>query len=345
MTSAARAFPFAALIGRWQLPHNGHVKMVRHALSIAETVIIVIGSAFKSRDRRNPFNAFERQAMWAAILGDDIHRVRFVQVRDFYDDVRWAKSVSAEVAKIVPHGQGVALVGFRKDATTAYLNRFPQWTEVAIDPVPGLDASALRRVYFESDDARAALSVIEPKVPASILPYLQAWSMSTDFAWCQADAIAVARYLQDWREPFYLTGDSVVEASDHVLLVQRGGKIGHGQWALPGGFLNRGERFYDGAIRELREETSLSLLPSTMNNALRGNVLLDHPLRSPRGGIYSHAYHFDLGHMRLPEVKARDDAMAVKWWPKAALPSIEDQLFEDHASALDHFVGLYPAGC
>jgi ADP-ribose pyrophosphatase YjhB (NUDIX family) len=65
--------------------------------------------------------------------------------------------------------------------------------------------------------------------------------------------------------------------------------------------------------------------------------------RSPRGRIITNAFHFDLGDAEFPDVQGADDAKLAKWMPLAELPSLESQLFEDHACILDHFVGLYPA--
>ena len=45
-----------------------------------------------------------------------------------------------------------------------------------------------------------------------------------------------------------------------VLLVRRGGEPYKGQWAFPGGFLKMDETAEQGALRELREETGLSLM-------------------------------------------------------------------------------------
>jgi ADP-ribose pyrophosphatase YjhB (NUDIX family) len=47
-----------------------------------------------------------------------------------------------------------------------------------------------------------------------------------------------------------------------VLIIQRGIEPAKGHWALPGGFLETGESWQEGAAREVREETGL-VLPRT----------------------------------------------------------------------------------
>lgn len=44
-----------------------------------------------------------------------------------------------------------------------------------------------------------------------------------------------------------------------LLLVKRGIEPAKGFWALPGGFLETGESWQEGAVREVREETGLVL--------------------------------------------------------------------------------------
>jgi bifunctional NMN adenylyltransferase/nudix hydrolase len=44
----------ALIIGRWQIFHKGHECLLQAALAAAQQVIVVIGSAYRARDARNP---------------------------------------------------------------------------------------------------------------------------------------------------------------------------------------------------------------------------------------------------------------------------------------------------
>ncbi|MCB9161202.1 MAG: NUDIX domain-containing protein [Caldilineaceae bacterium] len=52
---------------------------------------------------------------------------------------------------------------------------------------------------------------------------------------------------------------AVFDATGHVLLVQRGQPPRQGQWGLPGGLLDLGERLETGVRREVREECGIEI--------------------------------------------------------------------------------------
>jgi 8-oxo-dGTP diphosphatase len=119
-----------------------------------------------------------------------------------------------------------------------------------------------------------------------------------------------------------LTVDMVVltEASvPSLLLVQRAHRPFAGAWALPGGFVEEGERVIDAAPRELAEETGLHV------GSLRLLGVYDTPGRDPRGWTVSVVY---LALVQAQEtVTGADDARDARWFDSNALP----QLAFDHA--------------
>lgn len=69
-----------------------------------------------------------------------------------------------------------------------------------------------------------------------------------------------------------------------VLLIRRGEHPFRDHWALPGGFLQRGESIDECAFRELKEETNLRPVSMLWVDTF------SQPDRDPRGWIISHAY-------------------------------------------------------
>lgn len=339
--SQTESFDIAVLIGRFQPFHAGHAALLAIALETAPQVIVVLGSAHAARNSKNPFTWRERAAMIASTLDESAQqRVRFLPVRDYYDDLRWGEAVTRAVKASIPPSNSVALIGYLKDASSHYLNRFPGWEFVAVAQYGEIDATSLRQIYFEGEDWSATQALLGGLMPSSIVQYLKGWRHLPQFAQLRGEYQALEETRKIWGSGPFVTVDAVVTAADHVLLVERGRSPGKGLWAVPGGFLEPRERVMQGAIRELREETQLSLLDSTLESALRTVAVFDHPDRSLRGRTITHAHWFDLGDCRLPDVSGADDAALARWVPISQLASLEDRFFEDHFNMLDHFLGV-----
>jgi ADP-ribose pyrophosphatase YjhB (NUDIX family) len=52
---------------------------------------------------------------------------------------------------------------------------------------------------------------------------------------------------------------AIISVNGGVLLLKRGIEPGYGKWVFPGGFVDRGERVEEAAIRETREESLLNV--------------------------------------------------------------------------------------
>src|SRR5688572_12139206 len=112
----------AVYIGRFQPLHDGHLALLRHALSLAPRCVVVIGSAFQARTPRNPFTWQERAEMVKlALPAADRARLHFLPMRDYYDEDRWVHAVRRGVEQLLveagePAHAAVGLVGHFKDA-------------------------------------------------------------------------------------------------------------------------------------------------------------------------------------------------------------------------------------
>jgi len=137
-----------------------------------------------------------------------------------------------------------------------------------------------------------------------------------------------------------VTVDTLVTCCRHVLLIQRGKAPGKGRLALPGGFVEPQETLQAAALRELREETQLRVLPAS--GELRGQAVFDHPQRSQLGRVITHVWNYALTAGSLPDVRGADDAASARWFAFEELAALESRLHDDHFMILDHFLGLLP---
>lgn len=357
MSPSSPRADIAVLVGRFQPLHVAHLALLERALAIAPRCVVVVGSAFQARTPRNPFTWTERAEMIRQALPEaDRARIAVVPMRDYYDERRWVATVRRAVeAEVGDDGAlHIALVGHHKDATSSYLGAFPGWTLDSVDRLPGSDGLSLRAALFAAlpDDAHqpprldAALAALVDQVPPSTIAFLRAWARLPFLAALADEWRALERDKAAWRAapyaPTFVTVDAVVQCAGKVLLIRRGKAPGRGLHAVPGGFIDARETAWQSCLRELEEETHLSLLEDTMRGCLREVAVFDHPDRSQRGRTITHAHHFDLGDRQPPEVRADDDAAAVEWIAIEALPAMEDRFFDDHFHMLDHFLGLTP---
>ena len=116
-----------------------------------------------------------------------------------------------------------------------------------------------------------------------------------------------------------LTVDAVVFGVDagalKLLLIERGEAPFKGQWALPGGFVHMNESLDAAALRELSEETGLSIVPAHLEQL----YTFGDPARDPRGRVISVAY---MALVRLSELKAASDATDAQWFAVDELPRL-----------------------
>lgn len=339
-----RQYDLAVFIGRMQPLHNGHIRNIKHALAVADHVLVIAGSANQPRTPKNPFTATERSDMIKGIFPTD--RVEVVGVEDYYPDALWLKNVQTVAHKhLIDLGfeifeSNVAILGHKKDHTSSYLGQFPTWDFIEIghrvraNGERILDASAIREHYFSGE-----FDTIVSDVPAEVLAFLDRFSKTDNYNTVLAEYKYFKRYHKEWENTPYdvsfTTADAVVVQSSHVLLVKRRTQPGKGLWALPGGFINKYERIEDTMVRELREETKLKIAERTIRSNIKHDEVFDDPTRSLRGRTITHAYLVDLGTApKLPKVKGSDDAEEARWFPLDVVDAMGSVMFEDHKSII-----------
>ncbi|WP_019009942.1 adenylyltransferase/cytidyltransferase family protein [Deinococcus aquatilis] len=298
--------PPAVFVGRFQPPHTAHVATIVQALGAAPRVLVLLGSANLARSIRNPFSAPERAQMLRAALGEagvGTRQVRFRALPDRFDADLWAADVRWQAEQEFGPARPVALVGFEKDASTAYLRWFPGWSRLPVPEVAGLNATDIRAALFEGWP-------LPTGVPDPVRTFLTRFALTPAFARLRAEWQAVRQlratlpaglllHEERWlhlirtcsdsrtsgKAPdvrpsppartfcYSLCSDDSHESSQfgitnqHVWLRTRTEATGRGLWELPGRVL----------------------LPGQLPHAV-ADAVFDHPARSLVGPTAAHVY-------------------------------------------------------
>jgi len=120
--------------------------------------------------------------------------------------------------------------------------------------------------------------------------------------------------------------DGVLIREGKILLIRRRNEPFKGEWALPGGFVEYGERVEDAIIREFEEETGIRVMVKKLVG------VYSDPDRDPRGHTISIAFLLEGN----GEAKAGDDAAEAKFFDLGNLPP----LAFDHKKIIEDAVKL-----
>jgi bifunctional NMN adenylyltransferase/nudix hydrolase len=341
----------AVVIGRFEPVHNGHVQLLRAALSAAKHVLVLTGSAERPRSIKNPLTTRERELMLQAVFPSEHAASRLIvaPLRDYlYNDARWAADVQEAVfATLAARAPGasdaeVAIVGHVKDRTSYYLRMFPQWQLIELPFLDGLSASQIRAAWLGDEGAGRDL-LLRGFVPEPVFEYLKAFEKTEHFAQLKREFEFIRGYRKSWEAapyaPTFVTVDAVVLHSAHLLLVERRAEPGRGLWALPGGFVEQDETLLEACLRELREETRLKLPEPVLRGSLKGERVFDHPDRSTRGRTITNAFFFEMPTGELPAIRGGSDTSKARWVPIAQALGMRSVLYEDHFDIVDYFLG------
>lgn len=338
----------AVFLGRFQPFHNGHLAVVKQALSQSQNLMIGIGSANEPRTIRNPFTSAERELMIRQCLtGEENRRVVCVPIEDSsYNITDWLQRVQVSVDQVadtlVKKGKpSISLIGHSKDHSSYYLKLFPQWESINVENYLGISATDIRESYFQEDDDDKIEKYLENAsayLPPSVVRFLLDFTTTESYCDLVEEQMFIDGYKKQWTAapyaPTFVTTDAVVICGGHVLLVKRKARPGKGLWAIPGGFLEQHETVIDGIIRELREETGIKIPVPVLKGSMVGEPrVFDSPYRSLRGRTITHAGLFLINDVTLPKVRGQDDAEKARWVPIKSIK--RDMMFEDHWAIIE----------
>jgi len=129
-----------------------------------------------------------------------------------------------------------------------------------------------------------------------------------------------------YHDPKVATG-TLFTLDGGIVLVQRAIAPSYGKWVFPGGFVDKGERVEDAAIRETREEVNLDVEIDRLLNV--------YSYEDSAVVIIAYAAHVVGG-----ELLARDESLDAKTFPLAQIPW-EDLAFRSTQDAIKEYIASY----
>jgi bifunctional NMN adenylyltransferase/nudix hydrolase len=341
-----KKYDILVYIGRFQPVHNAHTEIIRRANSLAEKVVIIVGSGFQPRTYKNPWTSAERGAMLQKAITQISTKNKVAIEHTFdtiYNNQAWAIRVQTLVDKHITKAKTkIGIIGHDKDESTFYLKMFPQWERVDVEKIEPLNATDIRDLYFRED---MNLKFLDGVVPETTKLFLKQFSSTPEYKQVIKERVFIEQYKKQFSglayPPVFVTVDAVVIQSGNVLMVRRKSEPGKGLWAFPGGFLNPAtdKSLQDAMIRELKEETGIKVPIPVLIGSIQEVRVFDAIGRSSRGRTITHAFQIILndGEWNLPKVKGADDAEKAEWLP---ISKVDPALcYEDHYEILQWAIG------
>jgi mutator protein MutT len=111
---------------------------------------------------------------------------------------------------------------------------------------------------------------------------------------------------------------AIIIDEDRVVLVKRGHAPLQGKWSIPGGVLEVGETLRKAVVREVREETGLTIEPGELLG------VFERVLPDDQGRMRYHYVLIDFLCRRVTgELSAADDAEQARWFQRHELAGLE----------------------
>ena len=124
--------------------------------------------------------------------------------------------------------------------------------------------------------------------------------------------------------------DAIVVSNNKILLIKRAlHLVNGGKWAIPGGFLDRGETCQQAVLRELKEETGLT------GKIVKLFKIIDNPARKneDRQNVAFIYIVKASGKIKFDQ----EEVTEANWFPVNSLPKAEDFAF-DHLEIIKDFL-------
>jgi len=264
---------YGVVIGRWQVHQltEGHVELIERVSNKHSRVIVFIGCVAGVPTVNNPLDYVSREQMIRARFPD----VYIAPIMDCQNDRLWSERLDASIASIVGNvPAAVTLYGGRDSFAPHYLGRH-KVTELDLATPIEISATKVRlelsNTVMKSADFRAGI------IYGSNLGFPKV----------------------------YPTVDIAATHGDMILM---GRKPGESKWRFPGGFVEANGDLEANAIRELFEETGLSV---TETKYIASQVIDDWRYAGTPDKIMTTLFQCETANMGAI---ASDDLEEVRWF-------------------------------
>lgn len=327
-------------IGRFQPIHNGHMAIIEKTTKMMkenDSFTIIIGSADQERTIRNPLTIEERKKTLE--ITTEGMPVKIDTINDSpYDYDEWIRQLAAKLFKDYSAFGNTTIVGM--EGVEEYVKR--------LNDIVGKDVC--KSIVFTEQDTNTNIHSTKIRentdawfndffMPTKVVDYLR--SITPDFVDIIKNINKIADdYAKSCNVKYntcFMTVDNVVYTADKVLLIRR---KDNGKYAISGGFAEPCQTMKQNALRELEEETSL-----TINDVIleKEPILIDAPFRDPRSSkkvnLISMVYSWNC--KNPGNVKAADDAADAMWVDFKEIKNMKASEFHaDHKKIICKVLGI-----
>ena len=108
----------------------------------------------------------------------------------------------------------------------------------------------------------------------------------------------------------------LLEKDNRILMLQEGGQLAYGLWCFPGGHVEDGETFEEGAMREASEESGYEI---NIKKILYNSLIPDTEYKGTKGDTQEVELTIFKAEIIGGDLKRDDQALDIKWLSKEDL--------------------------
>lgn len=196
-----RPFDLALIVGRMQSFHIGHEHLVNTALSVADRVLILLGSSQEYGTIKNPYSVITRQNMIKSVFpGDEVMVSALSDIDGSTINNEWGQHVLNSVKQITRKSPDVYIYGFEPKnqnwfkASEPLINSTKHMTEIIVAREKYPISATFMRQFLWDDDYESWAKFTNPKLHK----YYDKFRAELMQAPGLADAVRLAKPRRPW---------------------------------------------------------------------------------------------------------------------------------------------------